>query len=200
MNADTCAWAYATHVIARHGTGSVLVTDQGRSFTSVFFKETCKILGIKQVNTSAYHPQANGTIERYHKTMNQGLSHYVNASGTNWDIVVPFYLMAYRANTHGTIGYSPYHLLHGREMILTTSQDLRAELSPDVRESESANRLENLKSTLKTAYKSVRENNYKSHVTNKTYFDRRGKERNLKAGDIVYLFSPAKKPGQNSKF
>ena len=32
------------------------------------------------------------------------------------------------------------------------------------------------------------------------YLDRRAKERNLKAGDIVYLFSPAKKPGQSSKF
>jgi hypothetical protein len=102
MAAETCTRAYTTHVIARHGTGSILVTDQGRSFTSVFFKETCKILGIKQVNTSAYHPQANGMIERYHcmieqyhKTMNQGLSHYANASGTNWDTLIPFYLMAY---------------------------------------------------------------------------------------------------------
>jgi len=132
--------------------------------------------------------------------MNQGLSHYFNASGTNWDTLVPFYLMACRATPHGTSGYSPYYLLHGREMILPTSQDLRAKLSPDVRESESAHRLENLKSTLKTAYKSVRENNYKSHVTNKMYFDRRAKERNFKAGDIVYLFSPAKKPRENSKF
>ena len=157
-------------------------------------------MGIKQVNTSEYHPQDNGTIKRYHKTMNQGSSHYVNASFTNWDTLAPFYLMAYRATPRGTSGYSPYCLLHSREMILPTSQDLRAKLSPDVRESECANRLENLKSTLKTAYKSVRENNYKSHVTNKRYLDRRAKERIFKAGDIVYLFSTAKKPGQSSKF
>ena len=131
MPAETCAKAYATHVIARHGTGSVLVTDQGRSFTSLFFKETCKILGIRQMNTSAYH-----TIERYHKTMKQGLSHYVNASGTNWYTLIPFYLMAYRETPHGTSGYSPYYLLHHREIILPTSQDLRAKLSPDVRETE----------------------------------------------------------------
>ena len=57
-------------------------------------------------------------------------------------------------------------------------------LSPDVRESECANRLENLKSALKTAYKSVRENNYKFHVTNKRYFDRRAKERIFKPGEL----------------
>jgi hypothetical protein len=46
MSAETCARAYATQIVARHGSGSILVTDQGRSFTSAFFKETCKILGI----------------------------------------------------------------------------------------------------------------------------------------------------------
>jgi hypothetical protein len=37
-------------------------------------------------------------------------------------------------------------------------------------------------------------------MTNTTYFDRKAKERNFEAHDIVYLFSPAKKPGQSSKF
>jgi hypothetical protein len=46
MSAEACARAYATHIVASHGSGSILVTDQGRSFTSMFFKETCKILGI----------------------------------------------------------------------------------------------------------------------------------------------------------
>ena len=115
MTAETCARAYATNVIDRHGKGSGLVIDQGRSFNSVFFKETCKILGTKQVNTSAYHPQANGTIERYHKTMNQGLSHYVNAPDTNWDTLVPFYWMACRATPQGASGYSPYYLLQAEK-------------------------------------------------------------------------------------
>lgn len=42
MTVETCTRAYATHVIARHGTSSVLVTDQGRSFTSVFSKRHVK--------------------------------------------------------------------------------------------------------------------------------------------------------------
>jgi hypothetical protein len=57
-----------------------------------------------------------------------------------------------------------------------------------------------LKSSLRSAYKLVRENSRKSHETNKRYYDRRGKERIFKPGDSVYLFSPAKKPGQSSKF
>ena len=85
-------------------------------------------------------------------------------------------------------------------MILPTSHHLRAKLSPSVRGTDYATKLENLKSTLRTAYKTVRENNYRSHLTNKRYFDRKAKERIFEAGDIVYLFNPAKKRGQNSKF
>ena len=134
MSAETCARAYAANVIATNGTGSILVTDQGRSCMSDLFKETCKILGTKQMNSSAYHAMAQWTIERYHKIMNQGLSQYVNASGTNCDTLIPFYLMAYRATPHGTSGYSPYYLLPGREMILPTSQHLKAKLTPEVRD------------------------------------------------------------------
>jgi hypothetical protein len=53
-------------------------------------------------------------MQKFLKTMHQGLSDYVNASGTNWDTLIPFYLMAYRATSHGSTGFSPYYLLHGR--------------------------------------------------------------------------------------
>lgn len=91
-------------------------------------------------------------IERYHRSMNEGLSHYVNANGNNWDKLVPFYLMAYRATPHGSSRYSPYFLLHGREMVIPSMQDLRAKLSSEAETHENANRLENLKSSLKKAY------------------------------------------------
>jgi hypothetical protein len=87
-------------------------------------------------------------IERLHKTMNQGLSHYVNSAGTDWDTLIPFYMMAYRGTPHGTHGFSPFYLLHGRETILPKSQALKPKLTADARETENANRLEKLKSTL----------------------------------------------------
>ena len=62
MTAQQCARAYASHIIARHGAGTKLISDQGRNFTSAFFRETCKIIGIKQLFTTAYHPQSNGKL------------------------------------------------------------------------------------------------------------------------------------------
>ena len=50
ITAETCVRVYS-QILTRHGAGSTLITDQGRSFMSAFFKETCKILGIRKVNT-----------------------------------------------------------------------------------------------------------------------------------------------------
>jgi len=66
ISAETCARVYATQIIARHGCGSTLITDQGRSFTSAFFQETCRILKVRKVRTSAYHAMSNGMVERFH--------------------------------------------------------------------------------------------------------------------------------------
>jgi hypothetical protein len=81
-------------------------------------------------------------------------------------------------------------------MFLATSHDLTAKLTAEVRETHFEHRLENLKSTLQTGYKIVRENNRKSHDTNKLYYDQKAKERQFRPGKIIYLFNPARKPGQ----
>jgi hypothetical protein len=124
----------------------------------------------------------------------------VNSSGRDWDILILFYMMADSGTPYGTSQFSPFFLLHGREMVLRTSQDLRVKLTSEVRETYYAHRLENLKSTLKSAYKIVRENSRKSHDTNKGYYERKAKERSFQPGEIVYVFKPTRKPGECSKF
>jgi len=62
---ETCARLYTTQMITRHGTGSKLVTDKGRAFKITFKKKTCKLLGIRQVNTAtSYHRASNEMVER----------------------------------------------------------------------------------------------------------------------------------------
>jgi len=96
---------------------------------SSFFRETCKILGIRKTHTTSYHQQSNGMIERVHRDLHAGLSHYVNSANTNWDTLVPFYLMSHRATPHSTTGFSPFFLLHGREMILPSHDVLKARVT-----------------------------------------------------------------------
>ena len=131
QTAESCARIYVTQIVTRHGSGSKLITDRGRAFMSSFFQETCKILGIRTSRTSSYHAQSNGQIERFHRSLHTGLSNYINANHNNWDNLVYFYVMAYRATPNTVTGYSPYYLLHGREMTLLNSDNLKAKVSSE---------------------------------------------------------------------
>jgi hypothetical protein len=91
-------------------------------------------------------------------------------------------------------------MLHGREMILHTMQSLRAGLSSDIRDTDHGPRLENLKSSLRTAYKLEREQGRRSHATNKRYYDKHAKHREYAIGDLVYLYNTAVKMGVSAKF
>jgi len=85
-------------------------------------------------------------------------------------------------------------------MVLPTTQDIRAKLSPKVKGTDYEGKLENLKSSLNLAYKMVHRNIRKSNETNRQYYDRKAKKRSFKVNDWVYLFNPARKRGDCSKF
>jgi transposase InsO family protein len=154
VSAETCARFYATQIIARHGSGSTLITDQGTSFTLAFFQETCKILKVRKARTSAYHAMSNGMVESFHRVLHGSIAHYIDSTGTNWNVVLPF-LMAYRGTPRSTRGYSPFYLLHGPEMVLPNQGDLKAKVSYDIEDVDQVKGLENLKSSLKKAEEKI---------------------------------------------
>jgi hypothetical protein len=110
------------------------------------------VLRIRRARTSSYHPASNGQLERWHRNLHDGMSHYVNANHTNWDTVLCSYLMAYLVTPHSTTGYSPF-FMHGREMTLPCNEEVR----PKVPRSNVNydQRVETLKQCLKRAYQSV---------------------------------------------
>jgi len=94
QKAETCAQVYAIQIVTRYGSGSKVMSDQGPAIMYAFFNETCKMLGIRSARASSYHPASNGTVERLHRSLHTALSQYVNAAHNNWDVLVPFFLMA----------------------------------------------------------------------------------------------------------
>ena len=89
VSVEKCAIINATQIIARHGSGSTLITDQGMSFTSTFFQETCKILEVRKVRMSAYHAMSNGMVERFHRVPQDSIAHDIDSTGKNWDVMLP---------------------------------------------------------------------------------------------------------------
>ena len=160
------------------------------------FSETCKVLGIRRTRTTSYHPASNSMLERWHEDLHTAPSHYINSANTNWDTIVPFFLMAHRAQPHSVTGYCPFYLLHGREMQLSSNDSLKARC---VQESTSQDRrIGNLKPSLRMAYKKVAKANTKARQ-NKRFYDRKQRRATLEKM-TVYLHTPAMHDGLTRKF
>ena len=52
------------HLFVIHGKSEIVVSDNGKSFTSHEFKAFMKNNGIRHVTTVPYHPASNGLVEK----------------------------------------------------------------------------------------------------------------------------------------
>lgn len=73
MSAETVAKAFFEQWVSRFGCPVSVITDQGTQFQSELFNEFANKCGIKLKRTTAYHPQCNGKIERFHRTLKAAL-------------------------------------------------------------------------------------------------------------------------------
>ncbi|KAL3977676.1 G protein-coupled receptor [Sarotherodon galilaeus] len=103
-------------MFSRVGIPKEILTDQGSNFTSNLLKEVYKLLGITGIKTSPYHPQTDGLVERFNKTLKSMLRRFVRESGKDWDQWLPFLLFAYREVPQASTGFSPFQLLYGHNV------------------------------------------------------------------------------------
>ena len=89
-----------TEIFCRHGAPEHLLSDQGANFLTNLSTKVCKLLNISKVNTSGYHPQTDGLVEKINSTMISMLSNVAETSGRDWDKHLPFILFAYHAAVH----------------------------------------------------------------------------------------------------
>lgn len=120
QEAETVSKTFVEKFICKFGTPLELVTDQGANFMSKFFKHACKILKIKKINTSAYHPQAN-LVERSNRELKTYLRQFVGENPQQWDQHLDYFTFEYNTTNNSSTSYSPFELLYGRKARIPTS-------------------------------------------------------------------------------
>jgi hypothetical protein len=95
ITAESVAKAFITGWVSRFGTPLELVTDRGQQFESALFRQLSRSLGFHRIRTTAFHPQSNGLLERFHRTLKAALRSKV-IGGAVWTEALPLVLLALR--------------------------------------------------------------------------------------------------------
>ena len=99
-------------------------SDRGSNFLSEIILELCYLLGICKINTSGYHPQTDGLVEKFNSTLQCMISKASDKNPTEWDKQLPLLLFAYRSVVQESTKKSPFFLLYGRDPRLPTGMIL----------------------------------------------------------------------------
>jgi transposase InsO family protein len=190
--AHTTAQIIIDKVICRYGFMSVLQSDRGAGFT--LMQQILKQLRIKKVKTTAHHPESNGVVEIFNKTLKKTLKLWVSEQQNDWDVLLPYAIFAYNTSYHTTIKQTPFYMNHGREartiVDQVTEEDVRNNSDTHVYAYELAHRLFKVHQRVKEIYALVNEQRERE-IENENVVT-------YKVGDRIWLYDPTT-PVQRSK-
>ena len=102
-------------VVPFFGVPEALLSDRGANLLSHLMLHVCCLLGIQKLNTTAYHPQCDGMVERFNQTLKSMLRKQAAKFGAQWDKYLPGVLWAYRSTPHESTKETPLFLLFGMD-------------------------------------------------------------------------------------
>lgn len=105
-----------TKYFSTYGIPRVIQSDQGSNFKSKLFKQVLDELSIRHAVSSAYHPESQGALERWHQTLKSMLKKYCAEEKRDWDDGIPFVLFAARESMQESLGFSPAELVFGHTL------------------------------------------------------------------------------------
>lgn len=167
-------------------------TDKGSNFTSKLFER------VTLVWSSAYHPQSQGALERFHSTIMNMLRAHCAKQRQDWDRGLPFVLFTARGAVQESLGFCPFELLYGRSVRgpLQIAKERWVE-QEDLPKEASVDRLErNLAGVQELARKNLSQAQRKM----KEKFNKRARRREFEKGEEVLLLSPNKGSPFNGKY
>ena len=182
IDSETVADKFVKHIISKLGLMKVVLTDQGSNFTSALFKNICKIFGLKKIQTSAYHPESNGSLERYHRPLKDYFKHFINKDQSNWHELAHLACLSYNSTVQESTGFTPNQLMFGRNVELPSS--LKGNHKPFYAYDDYVQRM---KHNMTMTNNIAQENLVKSKEKNKEIYDRKTTDKEYKAGEQVLL-------------
>ena len=116
ISASECASALFHGWIARFGVPALLTSDRGTQFTSSLWAAICTLLGIQHKPTTAFHPQSNGMVERFHRQLKDALRSRLATS--DWYHHLPWVLLGLRSAPRQDSATTAADAVYGSSLVL----------------------------------------------------------------------------------
>ncbi|GFN81031.1 polyprotein [Plakobranchus ocellatus] len=101
-------------IYARLGIPKEILSDHGPQFISDLMNQVCRLMGIKHVYSSIFHPSSNRMCERINGVIKAMLRKVADKHPDDWDRLLPSVLFAYRETPQDGTKFSPFELMYGR--------------------------------------------------------------------------------------
>ncbi len=116
ITAADCARALFAGWVSRFGVSATITSDRGAQFTSALWADLCSMLNIQHSPTTAYHPQSNGLVERFHRRLKDVLQS--QAAAADWHDHLPWVLLGIRTAFREDSEFSPAEVVYGPQLVL----------------------------------------------------------------------------------
>ena len=179
------------------GVPEALLSDRGANLLSCLVRDVCKLLGTKKLNTTSYHPQCDGMVERFNRTLKTAIRKYAAAFGDQWDTYLSGILWAYRNSRHDSTGEKPSFLLFGFDC-RSPSEAALFPTTP-IQPADITDYREQLMLSLSEARSEAAKAICKAQQTYKKQYDKKAKDTSLHVGDWVMVKFPQDNTGKRRK-
>lgn len=196
QEAETVANEFVYNWVCRFGVPLELHSDQGRNFESQIFKEMCRVLKINKTRTTPLHPQSDGMVERFNRTLEQALSKTVDSNQNNWDQAIQPFMLAYRSAVHDTTSFTPFRMLIGREARLPCDLEFGI---PEQEQTTVGDYAYKLRHQLQEIHEIARGRIKLASGKMKTRYDLRANSVGFQENDLVWFYNPKRRIGKSPK-
>ena len=197
QEAETIARLFIDHVVCRHGAPQELLSDRGANFLSSLMQEVCRLLGVKKINTSGYHPQTDSLVEKFNSTLINKIAKTAETQPADWDTQLPCLLFAYHATIQESTKESPFFLLYGHDPRIPMSTILSQPQSPYVVDRDDYQT--ELMLNMRQSWELARDRIQQAQQCQKPQYDWHASEVELRPGHRAMVYMPAEEKGKHQK-
>ncbi|XP_041467568.1 uncharacterized protein LOC121417899 [Lytechinus variegatus] len=179
-------------IFSRLGLPDEILTDRGSQFMSGLMKELGRLLSVKQLTTTPYHPMCNGLVERFNGTLKTMLKRMCAERPKDWDRYIPALLFAYREVPQASLSFSPFELLYGRTVRgpLSLIKTIWEEEDASEEVKTTYEYVVDLRARMEETCKLAQEELKRASARYKKYYDTTARDRKFAVGDKVLILRP----------